>query len=197
MADTAPVSAPTPADDPGTAAPLPYYAGATARRRSSVWVRAGFLAAAWVLAVVALFMPGCDMSSSADRSSIAPTYAVYGLTYWQVREAYDRGRDSVVSGNPSAMPETSGVAGALACALFPLGSAVFLFTPLLLRRRLRGRFGWGSWTLSSLLLAPWALLLIAAASGSGQHYLYGYYLLAVAQTIAFAVLLWPDRRIPG
>jgi len=203
MGDTASLPTPTPtptppADESGAAAaPLPYYAGTTAVRRAPVWrlapVRFAWLTAAWVAAVVALFLPGCDMSGSGNGSEPAPTYVVYGLTMAQLSEFSDRGR-AVVAGDRSAIPEAGGVAMTLACALFPLGSAVFVFTPLLLRRRARRRFGWGSWTLSSLLLAPWALLLVSAAAGGGGNFLYGYYLLALAHTAAFLTLLWPDRR---
>lgn len=187
MADAA---KPTPAAHaPEAARPLPYYAGGG--RREAVWRiaprRCIWLAGAWVAAIVALFLPGCDMSSPGMQP--APTYVAYGLTYMHVYESYDQGRD-FVRGNRSDLPEAGGVAMTLACALFPLGSAVFLLTPLLLRRRVRGRFGWGSWTMSSLLLAPWALLLIGSVSGGAENYLYGYYVLAAAHTAAFAVLLW-------
>ena len=200
MAETAPAPTPPPPGDPAASAsaPLPYYAGAPAVRRAPVWrlapARFAWLMAAWVAAVVALFLPGCDMSGSGKRTEVAPTYVVYGLTMAQLSEFSDQSR-AVMAGDRSAIPETGGVAMTLACALFPLGSAAFVFTPLLLRRRVRGRFGWGSWTLSSLLLAPWALLLVCAAAGGGANYLYGYYLLAAAHTVAFLILLWPDRRV--
>ena len=180
--------------EPPTVLPVPatltYYEGTD--RREAMWRiaprRCMWLAAAWAAAIVALFLPGCDMSSSANGSEAAPTYVAYGLSFVQVRESVDAVR-GIAAGNGSSIPGVDGYAMSLACALFLAGSAVFLLTPLLLRRRLRRGLGWLGWTVSGLLLSPWAMLIVGGATGTGKHYLYGYYVLASAHTAAFVVLM--------
>jgi hypothetical protein len=84
----------------------------------------------------------------------------------------------------------------VACSLFLLGSAVFLVTPLLLRRRLRGRgrLGWLDRFIIPLLLAPWLLPMAAALHDDLGRFLFGYHLLAAAHTAAFLALAWPLPR---
>lgn len=195
------MSVPVPANvpSPGTdeVQPLRYFGGSA--RRESIWRiaprRCAWLVAAWVLAVGSLFVPGCDMSSAADRSELAPTYVAYSLSTMQVREFASTMRD-YAAGRQSSVPEAGGVAMSLACALFLVGSGVFVATPFLLRRRVRKGFGGVGWTVAALLLSPWAMPLISAANGSGRRFVEGYYLLSGAHTMAFLVLLWPgDRRL--
>ena len=195
------MSVPVPANVPlpGTdeVQPLRYFGGSA--RRESTWRiaprRCAWLVVAWVLAVGSLFVPGCDMSSSADRSELAPTYVAYGLSTMQVREFASTMRD-YAAGGQSSVPEAGGAAMSLACALFLVGSGVFVATPFLLRRRVRKGCGGVGWTVAALLLSPWAMPLISAAKESGRRFVEGYYLLSGAHTMAFLVLLWPgDRRL--
>jgi len=64
-------------------APLPYFVPGP-RRIGWMWRvaprRCVALAAAWAVAGVALLLPGCDLSTSANRTDVRPTYVVYGLT---------------------------------------------------------------------------------------------------------------------
>ena len=174
---------------------MPYYSGPDNVRRP-VWRmaprRCAWLGAAVAIAAVALFLPGCDMSSSGSGRDPAPTYVAYALTMMQLQEFSGRVQDAAATGGRNA-PDLGGVPMTVASALFPVGSGVLLFSPLLLKRRLRGRLRWLGWATAGLLLAPWLLLLTAALSGGGRHFLYGFYLLAAAHTVAFVVILLPHQ----
>jgi hypothetical protein len=152
--------------------------------------RLAWLAAAWLVAVVALFLPGCDMSGSGNGGEPAPTYVAYGLSFAQLQEYAGRLEGAARGGS---VPELGGAPMTIACALFPVGSGVLLFSPLLLKRRLRRRLRWLGWTTAGLLLAPWLLPLAAMLTGDGYHFLYGFYLLAAAHTVAFVVILLPHQ----
>ena len=190
-----PVPANVPSPGPHEPRPLRYFGGSA--RRESTWRiaprRCAWLVAAWVLAVGSLFVPGCDMSSAADRSELAPTYVAYSLSTMQIREFADTTWD-YAAGSRSSVPQAGGAAMSLACALFLVGSGVFVATPFLLRRRVRKGFGGVGWTVAALLLSPWAMPLIGAANGSGRHFAEGYYLLSAAHSMAFLVLLWPGGK---
>jgi hypothetical protein len=147
------------------------------------------LVVAWAVAVVALFLPGCDMSLTANRTDVRPTsntYLVaceYTALLGQSLVAQARGRKSDLSREDLPL--------AIACPMFVLSSVAFLLTPALLRRRLRRGLRWIDWLAVALLPSPWGLLAASAAGDNARHFLYGFYLLAAAHTIAFVALAWP------
>ena len=161
------------------AAPTLPYSGPRPRR-AALWRvaprRCAVLGAAWALALGSLFLPGCR-SGTGSGDKHAPTYVTYSLSvrYVQMYASGDRGKPV-----PAA-----------ACALFPVGAVAFLFTPLLLWRRVFARLGAWGWATGALLGAPWILLITFAAAGAGANFLYGFYLLALAHTLAFAAIAWP------
>jgi hypothetical protein len=170
------------------AAPLPYFAGADAGHRRLWRVaprRCAWLAAAWVVLIVALFLPGCDMSNSGNGREPAPTYVVYWLTVVDVAEFGGHLREGNVDPKAATVP--------LACAAFVAGSLVFPLAPLLLARRLGRGLRWLGWTTAALLLSPWLLLGVVALQDKAGRFLYGYYLLAAAYTAAFVVILLPRQ----
>ena len=196
--DTTPEMAPQPPHAPaastdGRDEPLPYFAPGAGAFRASLWEaapgRCTALAAAWALALLALFLPGCDLSAAGNRTGVRPTSTVYLLT------AQYTGLlgQSLLQTARGMQPDLSrdDVPLAIACPMFLLGSVAFLLTPALLRRRLRRGLRMVDWLAVALLPAPWGLLAAAAAGGNGDHFLYGYYLLAAAHTAAFVVLAWP------
>ena len=91
MPETAP---PPPAPEPPGARPpapaggreetLPYFAPGAGAFRATAWEvapgRVVTLAAAWAVALLALFLPGCDTSTSGNRTSVRPTSTVHLLT---------------------------------------------------------------------------------------------------------------------
>ena len=177
--------------------PLLYFGGGAGTYRFSAWRaaprRCAVLAGAWALLLPALFLPGCDVSASGNRTGVRPTYVVYSLTAQYTLllggHLFDMSR-----GAGSLDLKDDGLPLAIACPLFLLGSAAFLLTPPLLRRRLRNGLRWVDWVAVALLPAPWALLAASAYNDSFDHFLYGFYLLAAVHTAACAALVWPTGK---
>jgi len=184
-------SAPIPMASHAPPATLPY---SRPKRppRAPLWRvaprRCAWLGAAWVLALGSLLLPGCQDSSSSGGGQ-APTYMSYSFSISYAVMYASGARDG--STQPSGWIDLNGALPAAACALYPVGSVVFFFTPLLLWRRVFFRFGAWAWATCALLWSPWVLLAVFAAAGAGGNFLYGFYLLALAHTLAFAVIAWP------
>ena len=177
--------------------PIPYFGGGPGAFRFSAWRaaprRCAALGGAWAMLLLALFLPGCDVSSSGNRGNVRPTYVVYGLTT-QYTLLLGGHLVDVWRGTGSLDVKDRSAPLAVACPLFLLGGASFLLTPPLLRRRLRKGLRWVDRTVVALLTAPWVLLAASVPIGNFGHFLYGYYLLAAAHTIAFAAITWPLSR---